>query len=439
MSEETSDGKVPNSTGQAPGADKGNRHEASQTTDIPPHWDIAKWLIPSVGALFIVIGYLANLAHHAFLGFDPGLLEPNEYLATSGDFLRYVLRAPVSGALAWSHALFDGVHLLSVVPTLVSAAGCTVWHAWAKRRDSLNTKRICRIAIGIFLGMAVVLRLVTMDAPVAKLQGALVVLSETPEERIAASAIQPGSAPNTSSPTQPVRDKTPPTRYSLTDRLDREASNTDGLARLVAERAKTLWVNIRCTRTASYSEALSSTPSACNKGVEAPGTIEGEGLAHLLMTGAIIWLACLALLDHPGPWRAGLAWISIFSCLTLALTFGKLGHVLDYDFVRIVMKTPLEPDKSEHNEAARSLEGIVLQMNKDWTTLAVSSPIDCKGGVTSEVKIWRISNGEVLWEKDIYRTDVLQWAAAKTFHSCTENHIDSGPAYIPRPSHPASR
>ena len=54
------------------------------------HWDVAKWLIPSVGALFIIVGYVAKRAHYAYLGFSPGLLEPNQYIATAADFFRYL-------------------------------------------------------------------------------------------------------------------------------------------------------------------------------------------------------------------------------------------------------------------------------------------------------------------------------------------------------------
>ena len=444
------------------------QHEQQAKTGIESRafssWDVAKWLIPSVSALCIVLGYIAKFAHHAFLGFDPGLLEPGEYLAATGEFLRWVLHLPESGWLSWQHALFDTAHLIAVWPALALGVGIMVWRHRHRSREAID-ERYCRWArhINTLALLAVLLlRLVALDAPVARLEGAL-----------AASIVWKPSG---------QKGQLTSERENITERLQQEINSSSALHRAIVLRAQTLWNAKRCVRpTAPQPRAPveESCTAAHYAGVE-----DGEGLAQLLVTVMLLSLAIRILMERSEPWSAGLAWLAIFSCMLLPVTFGKLGHSLEYDFAEIGLKTSLTFDdslssgvtttslsgspsaappaasdsaspvtvaasdpspeaKALMRRAKHVLQGVVLQSDKVWTTVVVDEVLGC----TSEVKIWRVANSEILWERDIFKTDVLSWSAAKTFTSSSAcasakpslyggaSSVSSGAA----PASPASR
>lgn len=358
-------------------------------------WDVAKWLIPSVSALFIVVGYIAKFAHFAFLGFDPGLLEPNEYIATTGDFLRWTLHLPESGWAAWRHALWDAPHLISVVPALILGIGVHIWRYRSRTREQADLRlrhRAQNLTVTALL-CVLVLRVVALDAPIARLEGAL-----------AANIVWRDSGPGGSTP-----------QYDrLSERLDSEMEDASWPSRLLASRASTIWDAKRCNHQPvlhGQDKVKRSCSSVASEGVE-----DGEGLAHLLANLMLLTLAIWVLLDHSSVWRTSIAWLAIFSCMALAITFGKLGHSLQYEYTYVGLKTAsnFATDTASTQQTSLDtehlLEGVVLHSDKSWTTVAVQEVQGCE----SAVKIWRVANSEVLWERDIFKTDILLWSASKT-------------------------
>jgi hypothetical protein len=386
-------------------------------------WGLVKWLIPSIGGLCILLGYIAKFAHHALLGFDPGLLEPNEYLAASGDFFRWAVHLPFSGVTSWQHALLDGVHMVTLWPALLLGIGVPVWRYRSRTREAADPRRLARasaVTIAALLSV-LVLRLVALDAPVARLEGALV----------ASQVWKAGAAPG-EKVEQPE---------DLTKRLQNDLATSTGLRAAIVQRAQTLWHAKRCSRPVPNVASQSSSQAPCTAG-HYDGVEEGEGLAQLLVSCLLLILATRVLMDRPPVGRATVAWLAIFSCFLLAATFGKLGQSLEYEFALIGLKSSLifeEPETTKgavsgtHATAAaapapastsagretsagltrfevHTRQGVLLHSNKAWTTIAIDVTVGCE----TKVEIWRVANSEILWARDIFRTDILSWSAVKT-------------------------
>lgn len=362
------------------------------------HWDVAKWLIPSVGALFIIVGYVAKRAHYAYLGFSPGLLEPNQYIATAADFFRYLLRLPVGGVGAWRHALTDVAHLLSVVPALLLLAACLVWQ-WKARNFKPGTTDCRRRLDFFFLALIVVtiLRLVALDAPVGKLEGSLIAVAE-----VTAAEDMPSAE----------------SRNLIEARLRIGQASDSSVEKWASSRALMLWAAVRCAR---HSAVLIAAPvgadTLCRDHSVTHAMVDGEGLAHLLMVLVIVVIAWLILRADSRRARVLVAWLSIFSCISMAATYGKLGHSLTYEFVEIALESSMDAtDKS--SDASKLLHGVVLHADGDWTTVARSQ---VRAGCFGHIEILRVSNSQILWQRDIFNTDLVFWSVAKTFDRCVSN------------------
>jgi hypothetical protein len=402
-------------------AASGRRHAIRAGTNEAPitGWGLAKWLIPSIGGLCILLGYTAKFAHHALLGFDPGLMEPNEYLAASGDFFRWLVNLPFSGLASWRHALLDIPHVVAVWPAILLGIGIPVWRHRNRVREEEDHRWLARASLTTSAALlaVLVLRLVALDAPVARLEGALVA------NQVWKAGARPGERV--------------PEAQGLAQRLASDRATSGGLRSAIAHRAQTLWNAKRCSRPMPDAPPGAGAEAPCNA-ASYEGVEEGEGLAQLLVGCMLIVLATRVLKDAPSVRRASLAWIAVFSSMLLAATFGKLGHSMEYEFALVGLKTSMVfedppatlssaaartanaaavPESSEPNAATlpnrfqlHTRQGVVLHASKGWTTIAIDETVGCE----TKVKIWRISNSEILWERDIFRTDILSWSAIKT-------------------------
>ncbi len=373
-------------------------------------FDVAKWLIPSVSALFVIVGYCAQFAHHALIGFDPGLAEPSVYLAATGDFLRWFFGLLKGGLSVWGNAFWEGPHCWLVPLAIFLAIATPISRACLRKR--IASGRRCAKAAAVFpacaLVLLAVLRLVVFDAPLTRLEGAIVPVATS-------------SDPMPDSP-------------NLSGRLQDNAKQS-GISGFIAKRAETLWGAVLCEHHAVPETGAGSTLAACQNGDSGDAqaaVVDGEGLAHVLIVFALIALVAQILLDAPKPPQLVLAWLAVLSCLTLSFTYGKLGHSFEYEFSRVYindelapLSTPpsaasapvatMPPLKAASTPNANVLEGVLLEVNGDWLTLARSEQLNrCDYGV----KLWRVSKAEVKWERDIFRIDVLSWARSKTITGC---------------------
>jgi hypothetical protein len=348
------------------------------------------WLLTSLGAvstLCVLLGYIAKFGHHALLGIEPGLVGPDEYLASTGEMFRWLIRLPFSDASAWVCALTGWPHLLTLWPALGSLAA--LWVARRVSRTNTHRHRL-HLALGMTVVLLLALRVVCLDAPVALLEDALSPREElrTPDEQVDAFRLQ---------------------RMEIEERLVYEASKSDKLHRAVIERALVLWKAKRCQAPAVLVAGVK--PVKCDPR-DYEGIQEGEGLAHALLCGVLLYLAGLLLVQSSKHWHKILASLVILSCMQLAVTFGKLGHSVMYEVVELGMKAPQDfVDTSNDKDAlegSHTLTAIILQTDKDWTMLAL--PL---ASTPPRIQLWRVANSNILWERNIYRADVIYWCNAQ--------------------------
>src|ERR1700683_4033991 len=60
---------------------------------------IAKWLIPSVTVLFVVVGYIAQTAQEGLLGLGLMDSDPNKYISSAADFFLGLIKIPTDTIL----------------------------------------------------------------------------------------------------------------------------------------------------------------------------------------------------------------------------------------------------------------------------------------------------------------------------------------------------
>lgn len=375
-----------------------NEEGVSVGGELPPKSmaaDVVKWLVPSVGALFVVVGYVAQLAHHSFIGFDPGLSEPNAYIATTADFLGWLLDLAQGGWPVWCNALWEGSHPYVVLPALLIFATFHSWR-WLKRVRLKKDEKLQRYSPSLPIAALVLLvglRFLMLDVPVSRLEGVLV----------------PVGRPNQTDPSGP----------DLGQWIRANAEQTTGVRQLQWTRGQTLWDSLRCSH-AQAGPIHPSGPAAkqtaeCSKAEVSDAQnalIDGEGLAHVIVSAVVLWFAFVVLSSKPSRLQASVACLGAFSCLALAASFGKLGHPLQYEFARLELDGATS---STGLPALRPTEGLVLQATSDWVTLASEERVGkCEIGI----RIWRVSKGEIRWQHHIFRTDILGWSTSKMVRTC---------------------
>jgi len=385
-------------------------------TSLERFFNIAKWFIPSFTALYLLVGYVAAQGHFALLGFSPGLLASTSYNAVTIDFVRESLAVVVTSWRSW-WALFTAPLLLSVaVPALALAAVALFWPSGIRVRqqpeavllDSSAVRTLLASASAVsfssrklsllpWLLLAVVCsKALLLDAPLFKLEGALIDLAEP---------TKPGSA-----------------AFPLSARLERESG---GVQAIIAKRAGFLWEQLVCVRTGRQATATVSFKSAsCQEDrTRHADRIDAEFLTHLLSVVAVALVSLVILRDPLARSSSALlAILCLLSCLTLPYAYGKLRHSTEYEFGEIALKTALNLNKGGAEGEVRTLKGFGFIRDGNTTVVATLQPVPCpppSGAYKTEVKLWRISNNEIHWQREIYREDILRWKLLKESDNCT--------------------
>lgn len=377
--------------------------------------NIAKWFIPSFTALYLLVGYVAAQGHFSLLGFNPGLLGSTSYTSITIDFVRESLAVVVTSWKPW-WAVLTAPSLLFVVVPALALGGLAMLRPGATgvryERDAalvdigagrrllaraslwMPSHSSLRVLTWLLLAL-VCTKVVVLDAPLFKLEGALINLAET---------TMPGSA-----------------AFPLSARLERDYG---GLEAIVAKRSSFLWKQLACVRTGRQAVATISFKSAnCEEDrTRHADRIDAEFLAHLLSV-VVVSLVSLAVLRHPGgrAQSAPVAWFCLLTCLTLPYAYGKLKHSTEYEFGEIALKTAQDLGKGGKEGEGRTLKGFAFIRDSSTTTVATLQPVPClkpQGAHKTEVKLWRISNSEIHWQREIYREDILRWKLLKERDDC---------------------
>jgi len=344
----------------------------------------AKWLIPTFGILFALIGYVVRSAYRSLLGFPDGgdgAVGEGGYNADAADFLRSVLTLLGDRLLSLMHGVPLGGHGLMLVLGLVSVLLAVGLYRLLHRRVA---SWMPGLALGIVLLALVTTKFIFFDAPLMRIENAIVGVGFDYE-----------------------RPKGEQRGLSLLDRLSR--SRQGGLDELVSDRAQHLWWLIVCTRVKAV--ALPNNPDfggsrSCTGDAEATRTmLMGEFDADLLLALLSVWPAALLVRQRtPVATSAGL--LALAYLLTIPYAYGKLLKPVDFAYAMV----RFEPG-SLHGSVPKfdSVYAFVISRTEGQVTLLEAVPESCSFGESMVLRFSSLPVSKVLAIEQIYQRDVIAW------------------------------
>jgi len=373
---------------------------------------IAKWLIPSVTALFATVGYLVQFAHEQLLGVA-GDRAAGSYVAAAADFFRAfptILYETLSTA-SWTHWHINHPWLVALATGL--AVSALVLQHLPNRFGSHLIKPPWLSAIGawaplIALILIVAIKFVALDAPLGAIKDVL--LGE-------------GLAGVSAKQTQTGKDEGLP---SLAEQAREEVAARIGLLDNSATSARVVVLRraVICSRVDTRSVSQTLGALARSDCPEAMATyrdrLRDEFVVHLWMYAMIVASALGVLAAPRGAVSAGLAILALAYGLTLANAYGKLEKSTEFDYGVLRLSealqkaTPGPTDPRLMPDDPGHLDALILSRGSSGLELLAVVRDTC-GGKSKErfsrVKHTWIAASQVLSIQEIYRQDAITWAA----------------------------
>ncbi|MGD0191403.1 MAG: hypothetical protein ABSD74_11735 [Rhizomicrobium sp.] len=380
---------------------------------------IAKWLIPSVGVLFVVVGYIIQTAQEEVLGLGPGDYDTDVYFSNAAAFCQDLVTTLVNSALVLGSRFsmpLNGHHWWLIVITLLAAAVFLL--PYAKRLHPKLTFDFARwqgAAVLAVLSLAIISKFVILDAPLTKIQD--VILDQNEFNKV--QGVSFGRA---------FADR-------ATDQYNSAKSRYGSLAASITLRTVDLWHDIVCSRIGSGAklptlevshDAICSAGQTLRAGKDA---LTGEFLAQLWSTLVILVMAFWILQSRANwRWPIAVAVLAIVYSLSVPYAYGKLikSTSFDYGVVRVSDALAKADQDSGTSNASFRKYALILSRDTANTKLLVAQTGKCGvGGADYEtVRLSSISPSELLSVEEIYRQDVITWA---TLHQKRCPEQDVGP------------
>jgi hypothetical protein len=348
--------------------------------------DVAKWLVPSVGALFVVIGFIAQTAQDSLLGL--GLTHPGNdaYVSAASDFFLVLISTVVSAVenlFSFRAVSFDGYFWWLLILSLLAG-----W-AFARRGPGMALLLLIVLLLSKFL---------VFDAPLLTIHDVVL--------------------------------RSPPTAHK---KLSFVESFRQGTEPIVRDRAKLLKEEILCSR---VKDGLPQNAAiACSSFPDAPHyarALTGEFLDQIWGTILIV-VAAAAVLRSAGHSRtaSAIAILTLLYALMLPYAYGKLQRYALFNVGQVVISSDLakhlltEPDLSlpqpatpPSSDATQNLDVLILSRDGGIVDVLVVRSAACAGGGQSQ-RIARstFAGGQVLAVEELYQDDVVAWTARQD-HAC---------------------
>jgi hypothetical protein len=372
--------------------------------------DVAKWLVPSVGALFVVIGFIAQTAQDSLLGL--GLSHPGSdtYISAGADFFLVLISTVVNAfesAVSFHAVSFDGFFwwllVLSVLAALVF------------RRSSRGASATAALLLLVVLLLG---KFLMFDAPLLTIHDVVL--------------------------------RSPPTAQK---KLSFVESLRQGTEPLVRTRAKSLKEEILCSR---VKDGLPPNAAiACTTFTTAPQyarALNGEFLDQIWATALIVLTGAAVLRTaHRSHTASGAAVLALLYVLMLPYAYGKLQRYALFNVGQVVISSDLarhlvtEPDLAlpkpvpdaqpiapqsmmalpappppapAPQDATQNLGVLILSRDSAIVDVLVVRSAGCGGGGQSQ-RIARstFAAGQVLAVEELYQDDVVAWTARQD-HAC---------------------
>lgn len=389
----------------------------TQKTDNLTTATIAKWLIPSVTALFVVAGYIAQTAQEELLGLGSTDADPNEYVSSAAEFLLgivVILVDCLKRLISWQ-AVSLGGHIVGV--TLASGATMGVMFvpriASRWRFGRLVRDNQAKLLIALLVGL-VGYKLLIFDVPLSQIANVIVDAGTTAGGESGA------------------------TTLSFSQRLQSRAENGGDIDR----RALTLWRDMVCSRIgASLGPAPVAMPDIHCPDSQGRSREEliGEFLALFWVTALVVIAAVtLLFLAKAARLNAAIAILALGYLLTLPYAYGKLIKPTDFNYGLVRIAQPLvDADSpasrkwpsSQPSNVARALDAhnqtsheqssnqpngaIVVARGETFTNVLVATDERCFGTDKKHraIRLSSLSSAQILSIEEIYRVDIIGWAA----------------------------
>lgn len=375
---------------------------------------VVKWLIPSFGLLFLLVGYVVHSAHESLLGFpdsDGSHLEKSAYAADAADFLRDLLTSV--GELLIDDLpraeISVGGHVGLVLASLLAAALAVA----LARIERLRSRAMAvQAGIGVALVVLIAVKFVMMDAPLTHVEHVMV-----------------GTADYRGQTVESRHDATPPLRTAWTEDIAppqpaasaaRLAADTvtgpRSIKQGILKRSARLWGLIVCSRLGGltlpgnpgFSGAHCASPPSVEPGDRPPSAFEawkkelsGEYLAQVV-TAIGIAVVATSLLRAPSALAKTVALLSLFSLLSVPYAYGKLVESVNFVFAKVSL-VPGSP------HGAPVLGFVVGRDGDHLDLLEAEQNAPCSYGTHSEIRFASLPASQILAIEQIYRRDIITW------------------------------
>lgn len=348
---------------------------------------VAKWLIPSFGVLFALVGYVVHAAHRSLLGFPAGAdgAPAGGYATDAADFLRYVLTLVGDEVVAF--ASFRGVplggHGLTVALCGLAAAAA-IGYAMSKHGRA-DTRRAAQ-ALGIVLLVLLSTKFVNFDAPLMRIENVIVGVGVDTALRAEQAMTQPFSIRVTE------------TRAGLVDTF-------------ISGRATEVWRLLVCSRIGvpvANNPEFGGTQS-CKGGTDSnKRLLRGEFNVQLLF-GLMIALCGAMLLRLRAAAGTAAALLAFAYLLTVPYAYGKL--VKSVDFVYALVR--FAPESLRGQVKKGEVYAFVVSRTSSDATLLEAIPEECSIGDSTVLRFSSLPMSKVAAIEQIYLRDVFTWAVLK--------------------------
>jgi hypothetical protein len=392
-----------------------------------PTLTLVKWLVPSAGILFGLVGYVIDAAHRSLLAFptDDGRLDDGGRIQDAADFLRFLvtLVADRIVTLGSFNAISLGGHGFLVL-------GCSVLLA-AVLLGPFAAKRICKneergLAIGSFARRSlpwvalvlIGLKFVNFDAPAMRIESVIVGVGAP-----RSASPQAGAA---SAPASPAVSRT----RSLVPRL--EESTEGRIGSFIAQRAIRMWQLMMCARISTAPQKLDPAWGAtCTETGEATGLQIDSSRARQLLAGefdaglwlgALIAFAAVALLLRRTAAQTALAVFSLVYLLSVPYAWGKLLKPVDFSYARVRAVADIflvTTERAKPPEDVKAIDAFVLAKDAGSVTLLQGVREPCSDGPSIALRFSSLPTSKVVAIEQIYRQDVIEWAL-RTQRNCPQ-------------------
>jgi hypothetical protein len=345
---------------------------------------IAKWLVPSVSALFVLIGYAVVSAHQDFLGIQSDITGASIYISAASSFLRdllTILPDSLLGILTLANfPKLDWAQLSFVLSLSVTCIALT-----------LTGRRSATIDLGwapaFLLFIFIFLKFILLDAPLANVDNVLV-----------SSGTGSGEATNAI-----------PIESELATSIEQK-----GVEGFISQRALNLWSDIVCSRVSAAILQRKAQPRiTCRyEQDESKVKVQSEFIAHSIAAILLLILSAQVLRRAHTTGVAVFALLTMGYVLTWPYAYGKLIKSTYYEYGAALLGPALTDAATPLASEERTKYGMVIFHDSNSAKLLIvkkGKGVCTRGASNQEVKLWKIQNSQVLAIREIYREDVITW------------------------------